>query len=176
MRLFDANARFVTGGQFSATITADATGPESLILREPVMGTFDDLGRLVSMNGGAIDLVASDLLTPTTTAYQFVIDEPGVGRVGFIAPIKSGQSASDANVTVAADLVTVTLNNFVPSAAMIGATVTGTNVQAGTTITAINNIANTVTLSKAATAAGTMLQLTIGNTVDFRTLALGYLP
>ncbi len=145
-------------------------------MTSPVKGTFDSSGRLTSVWGGGIDLVATDLLTPPTGAYQFQIIAPSVPDVAFIAPVKAGATATDVNLSVAADLVTLTLNNFVASAAMLGATVTGLSFQAGTVVTAIDTVANTVTLSLPALAAGPIVQATFSDVLDFRTLALGYLP
>ena len=176
MRLFDASARVVTGGEFRATLTASAEGPGALIVTAPIRGMFDSSGRLASVYGGGLDLAASDLLVPASTAYEFRIAAPGVLDVRFVAPIKSGQTATDVNLTVAADLVTLSLNNFLASPAMLGAAVTGTAFQAGTVVSAIDTVANTVTLSLPALAAGAVAQATFTNAVDFRTLALGYLP
>lgn len=171
-RIYGANGIALSGGSFTATLVDDASGNSSSVFDGPVTGYFDASGRLVSSSGEAFQLLTNDTTTPTVAYYNFVAVIPGVGRREFRAVLSRQATFTDvdADAAIATDLLTVTLSSIVVGPVLIGQTISGVDVTAGSTIVAVNAAANTVTLSKLAIATSTLTSVTIGGVVNVQSL------
>jgi hypothetical protein len=141
-------------------------------MNSPVTGSFDTNGRLIGADGLGFKLLTNDTSTPAVNYYNFVVIIPDTGRREFRAVLSRTATftATDLEASVASDLLTVTLVNFVVSPVMIGAAISGPDIFGGSVITAINPALNTVTLSHVATSTLAATSVTIGSLVNVQSL------
>ena len=178
------------GSTSTGTITAtpnsaliDVTGDETQDqARAPICGIIDSNGRIASQSGLAFVLNATDDADtlPIGASYTFTVVLDGEQIVEFSSGVPHDPSAFhsllpvecvDVLATTTDESDIVTLVNLLAANSMIGATVTGNHIPSDTTITAVNEVTNTITLSNEATATGVDGNLEIvGGCIPFSVL------
>ena len=130
-----------------------------------ISGLLDSQGRLVAQNGLALVLDATDdsQTTPYGAYYSFTLNVDGVGVFAFDSPVPcqslawSGAGSAlvvDEGAVCVAGSAIVELVNTVASPSVIGTTVTSPSFVGTPTVTAIDAVANTLTLSTTASSSG----------------------
>jgi hypothetical protein len=121
---------------------------------DDVCGFFDDAGRLVAQRLGPFVLLASDdagIAPVVIYTFTLFLDGQSVFEWQATVPHAPDVAVDESNGSTpdASDLHTVLLSDLVASNTMVGATVAGTGIGGSTTITAVDEIANTITLAAA---------------------------
>jgi hypothetical protein len=160
-------------------LTEDSTQDQT---RAPIVGIIDELGRIAAQDGLAFVLNATDDegTLPIGASYTFTLTLDGEQIVEFSSPVPHNPTSFGglfpkecvdtlAQTTEGSNVIT--LVNLLAASSMIGATVTGSHFATSTTITAVDALANTITVIANATSTGVDDTLTIaGGCIPFSTL------
>ena len=144
---------------------------------QPICGVLDGLGRITSQGGEALIVNATDDAgtSPIGSSCTFLINLDGQSAYQFESPVPSGaNSALPAVVTDSVSLTAtsnqIVLNELIASTTMIGKTLTGAGITGTATITAINQLTNTLTINVNATTTETSTITIAGAAVSINTL------
>jgi hypothetical protein len=144
----------------------------------PVCGLLDAAGMIRANSYHALALYATDEsgddeagTTQVGAVYRWLLQIDGQTVTEFGAPLPVASTATETNGSTNGTNL-VTLSTLLASAAMVGHSITGTNISGGTTVTAYDDKANTLTLSAVATGTGSGLSFVVGGAVELEALQM----
>lgn len=159
-------------GQFVATPAASLINGQDVASPGPQAGVIDPSGRIVaqSLEALVINATDDDGTSPTGTAYTFSIKIDGAGIVEFTAAVPNDSIATETMGITSDGVNVVMLTTLVAWPSMIDRPISGTNIPAAATVTDVDTLTNTVTISADATATTIGCTFEIGGAVDLTTL------
>lgn len=151
-------------GVVKFTLTHQMTNGSKTIVPAPISAALDNSGNLSQA------LISNQDLGTVPTGVQWRVDFRILGADPSTYFIVVPPIVVETNGSVTLNSKTVQLSSLLAIPEMVGQSITGTDIPALTTITAVNVTLNQATISALATGTGTALTLTIGTTIDLGAL------